>query len=134
MNSMPEQPFIFVSSDPNHSEALQAKPMPTPQRISLVRRTFLGPFGLRAGWSLLIYFTLLCSVIFSIHIIRHHIVASQQSAATAAHAAGTSAPAAKSLLNAPMLTRVLVEDMSVVIFFLASWLMATIERRKLSAF
>jgi membrane protease YdiL (CAAX protease family) len=120
MDSIPGQPVVLASNDA--------------QRLSTMRRVFIGPFGLRAGWSLLIYFTILASILFSGHLSRHHVEAQHSHGAIAARAAEGSAPAAKSLTTVPMLTRTFLEDMTFPVLLLLSWLMAAVERRKLSAF
>ena len=117
MDSPPAQPFVPELYDP--------------QRPLTMRRVFMGPFGLRAGWSLLIYFAILASIVASAYIVLHHIRATHPHTVMTA---GTPASAVKSLTNAPMLTRVLLEDMTFPVFFLLSWLMAVIERRKLTVF
>lgn len=120
MDSTTEQPAILESYDS--------------QRVSTMRCVFIGPFGLRAGWSLLIYFAILASIIFSAHVLRHHVEAMYSRSAVATRTTDSSAPATKSLATAPMLTRTFFEDMTFPILFLVSWLMAAIEHRKLSAF
>ena len=54
MDSTPEQPI--EPYDSQRPEAVRGKPepMPAPQRSTL-RCVFIGPYGLRAGWSLFIY-------------------------------------------------------------------------------
>jgi uncharacterized protein len=103
-------------------------------RLSIVRRIFIGPFGLRAGWSLLIYFVILASIIVGVHVIGRHVKVQHQHAVAITGPQSTSASDAKSLVSKPMLIRILLEDLTFPVFFLLSWLMAAIERRKLSAF
>jgi membrane protease YdiL (CAAX protease family) len=104
------------------------------QPVSTTRHVFIGPFGLRAGWSLLIYFTILSSIIFSGHVVRHHVEAKHSHSAMATRTTDGSVPVAESLTTTSMLTRTFLEDMTLPVLFLLSWLMATVERRKLSAF
>jgi membrane protease YdiL (CAAX protease family) len=105
-----------------------------PQRASTMRRVFIGPFGLRAGWSLLIYLSILFFIIFGGHVIRQYVEAGHSHSAIATRPTDSSVPATKSLATAPMLTRTFFEGMAFPILLLLSWLMAAIERRKLSAF
>lgn len=120
MDSTPEQSAVLESHDP--------------QRVSSMRRVFIGPFGLRAGWSLLIYFTILFFIIFSGHVIQQHVEAKHSHSAITTRPIDSSVPVTKSLAAAPMLTRTFFEDMAFPILLLLSWLMAAAEHRKLSAF
>jgi membrane protease YdiL (CAAX protease family) len=120
MDSTAKQPVLLESYDP--------------QRVSTMRRVFIGSFGLRAGWSLLIYFTILSSIIFSGHLIRHHVEAKHSHNAVATRTTDSSGPVTKSFTTAPMLTRTFFEDMTFPVLFFLSWLMAAIEHRKLSTF
>jgi len=115
-------------------------PQSTPRRT---RRTiFFGPFGLRAGWSLLIYLALLGAFIgglygigHGIHLHRAHV------AAVAAAKAGKPAPPPetspfKQEDGKPMALSYMIsaEGGLFALFLFVSWLMARIEHRKLSAF
>ena len=114
MESTPEPPI--EPFDPQG----EPTPMSTPWRASAVRRVFIGAFGLRAFWSLLIYFTVLFFIIFGGHVIRHHMEAKRPYATTAARTTDASAPVTRSLVTAPMLTRAVLEDMTFPVFFLLS--------------
>jgi hypothetical protein len=135
MESVPEQ---FRTQD-----AFEPQPIPreleTPPQRSLARRIFIGPFGLRAGWSLLIYFAILATIIFSARAIHHYNkVRAHQSAIAAAKAAGKPAPAdsAKPDPNAPMLVGEAIEEegISFAIILVVSLIMALIERRRFTAY
>jgi len=114
-------------------------PPPAEPQPSVVHRIFFGPFGLRAGWSLLIYLSILAAIIFGIRGARMHKV-KHDKAVTAAAAKASPKPAApapdkpqdddRGSLSALIIS----EAIAFTIFFLLSWLMAAIERRKLSAF
>jgi membrane protease YdiL (CAAX protease family) len=94
---------------------------------------FIGPYGLRAGWSLLIYFAILLSVVFSVRTVHDHY---KNKAHQAAVAAGHAAPIAKHDPNAPVsaMETVKMEGISFGAIFAISLLMAFIERRRISAY
>jgi uncharacterized protein len=103
---------------------------------------FFGAFGLRALWSLLIYFAILGSLVLGIYLIHRQIDAQREQAA-AAIAAKTGKPAPPLTPLSPDLGPGEPQPISMIVtsevvlfavFFLLSWLMATIEHRKLSAF
>jgi uncharacterized protein len=93
------------------------------------RRIFIGHFGLRAGWSLLIYIAIIVSAAVSVHAIQHHLRAQSEQSVPKA---GTPVPD----LQTPQPVRgvIIAEAANFVIFLIVSWLMARIERRKLSVF
>ena len=136
MDSVSEQ---FSTQDLVAPEAFPAEPE-TPQQLSLARRIFFGPFGLRAGWSLLIYFAILASIVFSVRAVSHHYKAKAHDAAVAAaRAAGKPAPSgaeAKPDPNAPMtiVPGMEQEGITFVVIFLVSLVMAAIERRRFTAY
>jgi membrane protease YdiL (CAAX protease family) len=111
---------------------------PTLRRSSIAHRIFVGPFGLRAGWSLLIYFAMLACIVFSVRAVVHYNKAkAHQAAVVAAQASGkpVSAPVkADPNAPAPLLDMISQEGISFGAIFLVSLLMAFIERRRISAF
>jgi uncharacterized protein len=135
MDPIAEQPFT-----PQTIEIPQPQP-------STARRIFFGPFGLRAGWSLLIYLALAFSIIFSIHAVSVHLKARHEQAAVAAAAktAGTTkasppatakpaTPKPDDSAPQPMRSMLIGETLLFAAFFLLSWLMAVIERRRVAVF
>jgi len=108
------------------------------------RRTiFFGPFGLRALWSLLLYLALLGIIGGSVFAIGHELYVHHEHAAalTAAKAGKPAPPPSKSIFvppdsskPMPMVVMIIGELAMFTLFFSTSWLMAAIERRKLSAF
>jgi len=126
-----QQPFTtpdFTTAEPAPSEAA---PPPTPAQPSLLHRIFIGTFGLRAGWSLLIYFALLFGCIMLVRTIQHQVKAHHDHAAKS-----TPATATKSEPNAPEpINIMLIGESSVfAVFLLIGWIMSRIERRKFSAY
>jgi uncharacterized protein len=136
MDSVSEQ---FSTHDLLTPHAMPAEPATPPQR-SLTSRIFIGPFGLRAGWSLLIYFSILACIVFGVRAVSHHYRAkAHEAAVTAARAAGKPAPSAtpaKEDPNAPMtiVPGMEQEGISFVVIFLVSLGMAAIERRRFTAY
>jgi membrane protease YdiL (CAAX protease family) len=111
----------------------------TPAQPALLRRIFFGPFGLRAGWGLLIYFAILASIIFSVRAVHHYNKArAHETAVAAARAAGKPEPAAspKEDPNAPMNVAEAIQEegVSFAVVLFASLLMALIERRRFTAY
>jgi len=112
---------------------------PTPTQRSITHRIFVGTYGLRAGWGLLLFLAMLFSTVMGIHLIQKHQKASQQHAAVAAQSSGQPKPAgttAKPDKDAPVPIKVffLSESIPFAIIFLFTWIMSLIERRKLSAY
>jgi hypothetical protein len=111
-----------------------------PPRPSLARRIFIGPFGLRAGWSLLIYFAILTCIVFGVRAVsQHYRTKAHEAAVAAARAAGKPAPSAtpaKEDPNAPMtiVPGMEQEGITFVVIFLVSLVMAAIERRRFTAY
>jgi membrane protease YdiL (CAAX protease family) len=112
LDSAPEP--IFASPEPSAKNSI-----------------FIGRFGLRAGWSLLIYFCMTACLIFAIRVGHDKLTHHPQK-----EAVHTSAPAPKVDTSAPqpLLPAITLEFILFATFFLLSWLMSLIERRKLSAF
>jgi membrane protease YdiL (CAAX protease family) len=138
MELVPEQ---FPTQDAFEPQPVLAEPEPSPQRDpqrSRAQRIFIGPFGLRAGWSLLIYFAILASIIFSARAIHHYNKAKDhQAAVAAAQAAGKPVPVdAKSDPNAPMLVGEAIEQEGIAfgVVLVVSLIMALIERRRFTAY
>ena len=124
-----QQPFTtpdFTTAEPQLSEAA---PPPAPAQPSLAHRIFIGPFGLRAGWGLLIFFALLFGCVMVVRGIQHEVKIH--------HAAkSAAAPAPKPDPNAPqpMAGMLIAESLVFAIFLLVSWIMSRIERRKFSVY
>jgi len=120
-------------------QAIPSAPEPPPQP-STAHHVFIGPFGLRAGWSLLIYFSILAAVVFSVRGVTHYYQAKAHDAeVSAARAAGKPAPSAtpsKPDPNAPMpfLPGIEQEGIAFAVVFLISLVMAAIERRRFTAY
>ncbi len=128
---------------PEHPGDVLTETAPSPPTQSSARRVFLGPFGLRAFWSLLIYFAILGAIAGSLFLIGHevHLHREHAAAIAAARAGKPAPPPSKSLFSppdgkapAPIATLVAFEGSAFLVYFFVSWLMARIERRKLSAF
>jgi membrane protease YdiL (CAAX protease family) len=105
-------------------------------------RVFFGIFGLRAGWSLLIYLGIIALFISAGFGIAHQIkVQREHAAAITAARTGKPAPALAPVAPkpdaskpAPLSAIIISEAVLFGVFFLLSWLMSAIEHRKLSAF
>jgi len=93
------------------------------------RRIFLGPYGLRAGWSLLIYFAILFSIAFGIRAVHDY-------NKHKAHPAAAAAVAARQDPNAPMRATDAIEQEGIAfsVILAISLVMALIERRRVSAY
>lgn len=143
MSSSPEQTPAEIhaadlipaaSSDASSSAEILAAPAdPTPPNHILY-----GPFGLRAGWSLLIYLLIAGLIIFGIHGLSVQVKhAKESAAAAAAHAAGKPVPPpikADPTKPQPLSSIFIGETLIFGAFLFLSWVMSTIEHRKLSAF
>ena len=134
MESVAEQ---FPTPDALEPEPFLAVPEP-PQR-SLAHRIFIGPFGLRAGWSLLIYCAILAAIVFSVQAIHNYNKnQAHQAAVAAAKAAGKTSPAdsVKPDPHAPMPVGEAVEEegISFAVILVVSLIMAVIERRRFTAY
>src|ERR1700677_3081261 len=142
MESPTEQFSVPEPQNPHSSESTFAEPAkpPAPPRPSLARRAFIGPFGLRAGWSLLIYFAILASIVFSVRaVVEYNKARAHQATVAAAQAAGKSATAAttpKRDPNAPLpaFDALEQEGIAFAVIFLVSLLMAVIERRRFTVY
>jgi membrane protease YdiL (CAAX protease family) len=135
MDSAPEQPLSPLSSDhssiedtllPDNYPPLEtALPAPAP---STTRRLFFGPFGLRAGWSLLLYLAIVTAIIAGVQV--------GQKEYKAHHPQAVSQTTAKLDPSAPMKLQpaIIGEGSSFLVFLLVAWIMSRIERRPFSAF
>jgi len=135
----------LAPSTPDLQQSTQAPasdPHLPPQSNSRPRRTFFGPFGLRAGWSLLIYFLLLGAIIGGLYAIGHQAYLHRTHVAAAAAAkAGKPAPAPQPLFPKPdpgqpekMAPMIFAEASMFGLLVFVSWLMSRIEQRKLSSY
>jgi uncharacterized protein len=112
---------------------------PPPQR-SLSQRVFIGPYGLRAGWSLLIYFAIIASIIFAVRGVHEHYKAKARAeVVAAAKAEGKPIPpetAVKHDSNEPMplLAGAAQEGISFGVILLVTLLMSFIERRRFAVY
>jgi membrane protease YdiL (CAAX protease family) len=103
---------------------------------------FFGPFGLRALWSLLIYFAILGGIFGGLYLVGHQVHQQREHAASATAAnTGKPAPPTKPVFaqpdaHQPMPLSYMISGELVMFagFFFVSWFMAAIEHRKLSAF
>jgi membrane protease YdiL (CAAX protease family) len=103
---------------------------------------FYGPFGLRSGWSLLIYFGMIAIIAAIGFGVVHQIKVQQQLAANIEAArTGKPAPPIEPLRTkpdpshpAPLSGIIVSEVVTFGILFLLSWIMSVIEHRNVSAF
>jgi membrane protease YdiL (CAAX protease family) len=144
MAPSPEQPLPEPTTllPPPAQDSAQDLHTPPESRSRRPRNLFFGPFGLRAGWSLLLYFIILGVIggsLFGIgHLVHIHQV---HTAAAAAAKAGKPAPppptspfkqdTSKPL---PMAYMILGESFMFALFLFTSWLMSRIEHRKFSSY
>jgi uncharacterized protein len=108
-----------------------------PTTRSTTNRIFIGPFGLRAGWSLLLYITLVVATVFVSHGIQHHVHVAHQQAAAEQHRLHPEIPLPPAPdPNAPDRLRpvTIVHVVLFTVLFLLSWLMAAIEHRRIAVF
>ena len=127
-------------------EGLPAEPAiqtsPSVQDSARSESIFYGVFGLRAGWSLLIYFAIIATIVGSFFLVSHHIqLQRQHAAAIAAARAGKPAPPLEPLMPKPAAGKptpitaiTFAELITFSVFLLLSAFMAVIEHRNLSAF
>jgi membrane protease YdiL (CAAX protease family) len=98
------------------------------------RDVFIGREGLRAGWSLLLYFAMLAVLLIGtrnlVGVIRHHANSAKPSAA--AQTTNSNAPAPSDLM--PVSTVLISEGISLFAVVVATWLMGKIERRPISIY
>jgi len=111
-----------ISPDFNPNAAPVAAPTP-----SLARRIFFGPFGLRAGWGILLYILIIFAMQRTVNAVHHHVVASQT------QAAGKPLPPEPKpdpSVPQPVGPLLIAEAIVAATVVLVSWLMALIERRR----
>ena len=135
MDSFPEQP---VAPEP----ATVQLPPSAHDRSPSRKNIFYGPFGLRAGWSLLIYCGIIVSLVIGINLIGHRIehqrkhnaeIAAAKSGKPAAPVAPL-VPKQEANIPAPVSAMIGFEAIAFGVFFLLSLLMAKIEHRKFSSY
>jgi membrane protease YdiL (CAAX protease family) len=110
---------------------------PTTPPPTLAHRIFFGPYGLRAGWGLLLFIAMIASTAVSVQLIQKHQKASQQhAAAVASQSSGKPADTAKPDKSTPVAVKevILSELVIFAVIFLFTWIMSLIERRELSAY
>jgi hypothetical protein len=120
-----------MESTPELEQPLAEAIEPPPPQPSTAHYIFFGPFGLRAGWSLLIYFAILAAIVFGISTMRHQSHSQPEPDATAAAAKASTPDADQPELMKSMITG---EAIVFATLFFLSCLMAAIERRRLSVF
>jgi len=146
MNPSPEHPLPEAATTPISPSEQDFSPSEQNSEQnsapSTARRIFFGPFGLRAGWSLLLYLSLLATIAGSLFGIGHLVYLHQvHTAAAAAAKAGKPAPPLPTSpfkqdpgKPVPMAYMILGESFMFGLFLFTSWLMSRIEHRKLSAY
>ncbi|MGO8815776.1 MAG: lysostaphin resistance A-like protein [Terriglobia bacterium] len=97
----------------------ESVPPPPP---SVIHKIFMGKDGLRAGWSLILFFALMAAFIFCLNVIGH---------ALRHHSHGPAKPPAQMLTTPGM---GVVEAIVFGIAFLAAWIMSKIEQRPNSVY
>jgi len=124
----PPEPLDSLPPNPLFADFTQ----PLAQR-SAAHRVFIGPFGLRAGWSLLIYFAIVISVVFTVRAVHDY---NKNKVHQAAAAAGHATPAAKQDPNAPapVMEALTQEGIGFGVILALSLIMAFIEGRRISAY
>jgi len=127
-----DRPDASLAQSGSALEAPVLLPPSSPNRV------FMGPYGLRAGWSLLIYIAILASIVAGVNGTHAYFKArARQAEVAAAQAAGKPAlPVVKRDENAPMVVREAIaeEGISFAVLLLVSLLMAAIERRRFTAY
>jgi membrane protease YdiL (CAAX protease family) len=137
MDSTTEEPSALAAEFFEQPQSLFTQPAPQP---SLKHRIFIGPYGLRAGWGLLIFLALFAAGMSAI-VLGHNLVkaSDHQTAESQGKAPGKPAPAATPAKRDPtapasVLDGVEQEGLALGAVFLASLLMAFIERRRFRAY
>ncbi len=120
---MPIDPFPSTD-EPSHTlGATEPEERPSPTRL-LVQRIFVGADGLRAGWSLLVYFVLLALLLAAAEAVAGNLHPH-------AHTAAATPPAQKTITVRAALINEWLQAGAVA---LATLVMATVERRRFAAF
>lgn len=135
MDTVPEQ---FTTSEPSDLQPLFTEPAPPPP--STARHIFYGPYGLRAGWSLLLYLSILACIVSSVRAMHNYNKSKEHKAAVAA-AVAAGKPASSVIEAKPdpskplsMKDGIISEGIAFGTVFLVSLLMALIERRRVSVY
>ncbi len=119
---------ISEPSDPS-----PAPPGTPPSAPFTLRKVFLGPFGLRAVWSLLIYIALFACAQIAARTILHRMHPPTQAATATAKPAP--APAKPSAPQPQSVKPFLIgESIGFAVLLLLSWIMAIVERRRIGAY
>ena len=138
MDSTPQQFSLSAPIAAAHSDPIADLPTPPQEpQPSPAHRVFIGPYGLRAGWSLLIYFALLLSIVFTVRGVHEHNKAkAHQAAVAAAQASGTPIKEVNRDPNAPLAVEeaIVQEGIGFAVIFVISLLMSLIERRRFTAY
>ncbi len=131
---MPDPPELQTDAPQAAEPADAAAPAPPAPPRFTVLDIFVGPDGLRAGWSLLIFAVLFFALInagaFLLHQARNQ--PNSHPASTAAQSQPQPATPPDSLMSAKPVT--LEEGASLLCVLIATWLMAKIERRPFVAY
>lgn len=132
MDITPEQPLVPATplSEQDTAYAMEAAGPPVTPEPSLAQRVFKGPFGLRAGWSLLIYFCLIAAIIGGVRVGHKLATSGHHDGAKSGQSAATT-PESKEM---SVKTEAIGEAVVFIVLLLLSWLMAAIERRSIWAF
>jgi len=138
MDSTPEQSFVPDAPDSVQETAqlIEAGLPPVTPEPSLARRIFMGPFGLRAGWSLLIYLFIIAAIIGGLNMSHRRATAAHHDAAKSGQSSTAQSDAAKSDSDKGMTVEstIVFEGIAFIVLVLLSWLMAAIEGRSIWAF
>jgi len=95
-----------------------AEPIPSAQP-SVVHKIFIGKDGLRAGWSLLVFITLLAAVFIAANFVIHKVHPHNPSAA-------------KNMSEISLKVAFINESIPLAVVILVTWIMSKIERRSIS--
>ena len=139
MDPNPGQPIPITPQSPLNTELSAQQSADTisiaPQapEPSTLRLIFIGPYGLRAGWSLLLFVAMLIAIIAAInfagHTYYHH-----HPAALAARKAQQKLNAGKTTFATDPSDILSTHGIPMVVFLLLSWIMTRIERRRLGVY
>ncbi len=136
MDTITPQPSPEGLSDPPTVQSSPSAPDLSSQNSAPGQSIFYGVFGLRALWSLLIYFAILATVIGSIALITRQARTQREHAADIAAKAAPQPASPKPAPSKPQPIAAITfgELITFSALFVLSWLMAVIERRSVSAF
>jgi membrane protease YdiL (CAAX protease family) len=114
------------------NDGLAETPLPPPPAAPrlTVRKVFVGPFGLRTVWSLLIYIAFFAVLQIAVRTVMHRIHPPTHATAAAAKPA----PAPATTQGQEVKPMILGEGIGFAILLFLSWLMAVIERRSIGAY